>query len=70
INLKTNKKIGKAIGMVGISEEEILLITEMGKVIRFKTEKLRPIGRATQGVRIINLGKEDRVVSIAKVLES
>jgi DNA gyrase subunit A len=70
INLKTNKKIGKAIGMVGISEEEILLITEMGKVIRFKTEKLRPIGRATQGVRIINLEKGDKVVSIAKVLES
>jgi DNA gyrase subunit A len=56
--------------MVGISEEEILLITEMGKVIRFKTEKLRPIGRATQGVKIINLEKGDRVVSIAKVQES
>jgi DNA gyrase subunit A len=70
INLRTNRKIGKAIGMVGISEEEILLITEMGKVIRFKTEKLRPIGRATQGVRIINLEKGDRVVSIAKVQES
>ncbi|MGD8538214.1 MAG: DNA gyrase subunit A [Candidatus Aminicenantes bacterium] len=70
INLKTSTKIGKAIGMVGISEEEILLITEMGKVIRFKTEQLRPIGRATQGVRIINLEKGDRVVSIAKVQES
>jgi DNA gyrase subunit A len=70
INLKTNTKIGKAIGMLGISEEEILLITEMGKVIRFKAEQLRPIGRATQGVRIINLGKGDRVVSIAKVQES
>ncbi|MGD9347055.1 MAG: DNA gyrase subunit A [Candidatus Aminicenantes bacterium] len=70
INLKTNKKIGKAIGMVGITDEEILLITEVGKVIRFKTEKLRPIGRATQGVRIINLEKGDRVVSIAKVQES
>jgi DNA gyrase/topoisomerase IV subunit A len=42
----------------------------MGKVIRFKAEQLRPIGRATQGVRIINLGKGDRVVSIAKVQES
>jgi DNA gyrase subunit A len=70
INLRANKKIGKAIGMVGISEEEILLITEMGKVIRFKTEKLRPIGRATQGVKIINLEKGDKVVSIAKVQES
>ena len=67
LNLRISSKIGKAIGMVGISEEEMLLITELGKVIRIKTEQLRPIGRATQGVRIINLEKGDRVVSIAKV---
>jgi len=70
INLKVNKKIGNAIGMMGISKEEMLLITELGKVIRIKTEQVRPSGRATQGVRIINLEKGDRVVSIAKVRES
>ena len=66
INLKINRKIGKAIGMAGISEDEILFITELGKVIRIKTEQVRPSGRATQGVRIINLEKGDQVVSIAK----
>lgn len=66
INLKINKKIGNAIGMVGISEEELLLITEIGKVIRIKTEQVRPLRRATQGVKIINLQKKDRVVSMAK----
>ncbi len=70
INLKINKKIGKAIGMVGVSEEEMLLITELGKVIRIKTGQVRALGRATQGVRIINLEKGDKVVSIAKVKES
>ncbi len=70
INLKVNKKIGNAVGMMGISKEEMLLITELGKVIRIKTEQVRPSGRATQGVRIINLEKGDRVVSIAKVRES
>ncbi len=70
INLKINRKIGKAIGMVGVSEEEMLLITELGKVIRIKTGQVRPLGRATQGVRIINLEKGDKVVSIAKVRES
>ncbi len=70
INLKINKKIGKAIGIAGISEEEMLLITEIGKVIRIKTAQVRPLGRATQGVRIINLEKGDKVVSIAKVKES
>jgi len=44
-----------------------LLITKLGKVIRFKTDKFRSLGRATQGVRIINLEKEDQVVSMAKV---
>lgn len=68
INLRINNKIGKALGMVGISEEELLLITELGKVIRIKTEQVRPLGRATQGVRIINLGKKDKVVSMAKAV--
>ena len=70
INLKVNKKIGKAIGMVGVSEEEMLLITELGKVIRIKTGQVRPSGRATQGVKLINLAKGDKVVSIAKVREN
>ena len=70
LNLRISSKIGKAIGMVGISSEELILITELGKVIRIKTEQVRPLSRATQGVRIINLEKGDKVVSIAKVRES
>ena len=67
VNLKISKKIGHAIGMISIVDQEILLITQVGKVIRIKTEKVRPLGRATQGVKIINLDKGDRVVSLAKV---
>ena len=70
INLIVNTRIGKALGMVGISEEELLLITKIGKVIRIKTGQVRPSGRATQGVKIINLQKGDRVVSMAKVIET
>lgn len=70
VNLKTNTKIGKAIGMVGIAEQELMFITEIGKVIRIKSEKVRPLGRATQGVKIINLVKGDKVCSLAKVRES
>ncbi|MFA9452433.1 MAG: DNA gyrase subunit A [Candidatus Aminicenantaceae bacterium] len=70
INLKVTKKIGKAIGMLGILDHEMLLITGQGKVIRIKTEPLRSIGRATQGVRMMNLGEGDSICSIAKVLES
>ena len=67
VNLKLSKKIGNAIGMISIADQEILLITQVGKIIRIKTEKVRPLGRATQGVKIINLEKGDHVVSLAKV---
>jgi len=70
VNLKTNKKIGVAIGMVDIADHELILMTELGKVIRIKSENVRPLGRATQGVRIINLEKDDSVCSIAKVQET
>jgi len=70
INLKVNSKIGNAVGIVGVNEHEMLLITEKGKIIRIKTENVRSIGRATQGVKIINLADDDTVCSIAKVRES
>jgi DNA gyrase subunit A len=70
INLKVASKTGKAVGMVGVSNEDLILITEFGKVIRIRTEQVRPLGRSTQGVRLINLEKDDSVVSIAKVQES
>jgi DNA gyrase subunit A len=70
INLKVSAKIGDAIGMIGVSDEQLICITESGKVIRIKSELVRPLGRATQGVKLINLEKGDKVVSIAKVREN
>lgn len=69
-NLKVNKRLGKAIGMTGISDEEILFITQSGKVIRIQSTAVRPIGRATQGVKIINIGEKDKVCSLAKATDS
>jgi DNA gyrase subunit A len=70
LNLRITPKIGHALGMVGIAEEDILIITVEGKVIGIPTTQVRSSGRATQGVRIINLDDKDRVCSIAKVRES
>ena len=70
LNLRITPKIGNALGMVGINEEDLLVITVEGKVIGIPTDKVRPLSRATQGVRIINLDDKDRVCSIAKVRES
>jgi DNA gyrase subunit A len=70
LNLRITPKIGHALAMVGISEEDLLVITVEGKVIGIPTTQVRSSGRATQGVRIINLDAKDRVCSIAKVQES
>jgi DNA gyrase subunit A len=63
-------KIGNALSIVGVAEEELLIITMEGKVIRIKTTQFRSLSRATQGVRIINLDDKDLVCAIAKVRES
>jgi DNA gyrase subunit A len=70
LNLRISPKIGHALAMVGINTEDLLIITVEGKVIGIKTAEVRPLSRATQGVRIISLEAKDRVSAIAKVLES
>jgi len=68
--MRVTPKVGHALGMVGINEEDLLVITVEGKVIGIPTTQVRSSGRATQGVRIIKLEDKDRACSIAKVRES
>jgi DNA gyrase subunit A len=70
INLKITPKIGNAMGILSISEEDLLVVTVAGKVIRINTKQVRASGRATQGVRLIHLEDKDRVSSVAKARES
>jgi len=69
INIRVTPKIGNALTMVGIAEDDLLVMTVEGKVIRIRTTQVRPLGRSTQGVRLIQLDPKDRVCSIAKVDE-
>jgi len=69
ITHKINDKVGKVIGIMGIDDEEMILITALGKVMRIRTKAIRPMGRMTQGVRIIDLAPEDKVASIVKVVK-
>jgi DNA gyrase subunit A len=69
LNLRTTPKVGHALAMVGLDQEDLLVITTAGKVIGIKSTDVRPLGRATQGVRIINLENGDTVCSVAKVPE-
>jgi DNA gyrase subunit A len=69
--IKTSERNGLVVGILQVTgDEEVMIITQMGKLIRLNTEQLRTIGRVTQGVRLITLADGERVVSIAKIMES
>jgi DNA gyrase subunit A len=70
INLKITPKIGPAVAVLGVAEHDLLIVTVSGKVIRIKTKQVRASGRATQGVRLINLENGDKICSVAKASES
>jgi DNA gyrase subunit A len=69
--IKTSERNGLVVGILQVTaDEEVMIITQMGKLIRLNTEQLRTIGRVTQGVRLITLEEGERVVTIAKIMES
>jgi DNA gyrase subunit A len=70
INLKVTPKIGPAVAVLGVAEDDLLIVTVSGKVIRIQTKQVRAVGRATQGVRLINLENGDKICSVAKAEES
>ena len=70
INIHTTDRNGRVVGIAYVKDEdELMLITEQGKVLRMGTRDIRTIGRATQGVRLIGVEEDDRVVSIARLSE-
>ena len=70
ISIQTSARNGRVAGIAYVeNEDELMLITQRGKVLRMGTEDIRPIGRATQGVRLIEIDGQDRVVSLARLAE-
>ena len=70
INIQTTVRNGRVAGVAYVEDEdELMLITHHGKVLRMDTKDIRPIGRATQGVRLIEIDDQDRVVSLARLPE-
>ena len=70
INIQTSDRNGEVIGVAQVSErDELMLITEQGKTLRMAAGDMRTIGRATQGVRLIEIEGDDRAVSIARLPE-
>ncbi len=70
INLKVVAKNGPVVGIMQVYEDdEFILITSGGQVIRSKVKDIAVRGRGTQGVRVINLASGDRVVGVARLPE-
>jgi DNA gyrase subunit A len=70
INIATSERNGAVVGVAYVlSDDEVLLITQQGMILRMQTNDVRAIGRATQGVKLIDIEGDDRVVSIAKLVE-
>jgi DNA gyrase subunit A len=69
INIQTSDRNGKVIGVIQVTDDELMLITQQGKILRMASRDIRSIGRATQGVRLIDIEGDDRAVSIARLAE-
>ena len=70
INLKVSEKTGPVVGVKHVRPDDgVMLIAQSGKLIRTNVEGVSRIGRSTQGVRVMHLGGDDRVVAVAKIVE-
>ncbi|MDX1648145.1 MAG: DNA gyrase C-terminal beta-propeller domain-containing protein, partial [Longimicrobiales bacterium] len=69
INLKLSSKTGEVVAIRAVEEDEqLMMITRKGVVNRQRVEEIRVIGRATQGVKLMNLDEGDVVVDVARIV--
>jgi DNA gyrase subunit A len=69
-NVQTSDRNGLVIDIASVTDtDELLLVSEQGQIIRMTTGDLRPIGRDTQGVKLMDMAEGDKLVSIATLNE-
>ncbi|MCC7011697.1 MAG: DNA gyrase subunit A [Planctomycetes bacterium] len=68
INIRTEGRNGRVVGMVLCREDdEVMFITQSGMIVRSAVNEMRPMGRNTQGVRLVNLKDADKLVGVELV---
>jgi DNA gyrase subunit A len=71
IDMKITEKTGEIVAAIEVSEtDEMMLMTASGQTIRFKVNGVRVIGRNTQGVRLLDLAENDKIVAVSRMGES
>ncbi len=69
--IKASARNGQVVGMLQVcDDDQVMMITNRGQIIRMPMADLRVIGRTTQGVRLFNLDKEEKVVALDRLAES
>ena len=67
-NYNITDKTGNVIAIKAINDEDLIMITSEGVIIRIHSDEIRACGRASQGVRLIKLAEEARLSSISTIL--
>jgi len=71
MTIRTSDRNGKVVAVRKVEDDyELIVTSESGMVIRMPISDIREIGRATQGVRIMKIKSDDRVITVAKVMKS
>jgi len=70
INIRTTERNGKVVAVKSVTDEdELMMITAKGMMLRTAIANTRVIGRATQGVRLIRLEQGDKLVAVARIAQ-
>jgi len=70
ITIRTSDRNGKVIGIAQVvDDDQVMLITDAGQVLRCKVRSISTMGRATQGVRVMDLGAGEKLVAMARLAE-
>jgi DNA gyrase subunit A len=68
ISIKTTERNGDVVTIMEVVDnDELIIVTQKGILIRLPVGEIRPLGRVTQGVRLINLGPDDLVMDVERV---
>jgi len=68
ISIRTNERNGGAVTIMEVVDnDELIMVTQNGMLIRLPVHDIRPLGRVTQGVRLINLAEDDLLVDVERV---
>jgi DNA gyrase subunit A len=70
ITIRTSSRNGPVIGVAQVVDpDEVMLITDGGKVLRCRVSGISTMGRVTQGVRLMDLGENEHLVAVARLAE-